>query len=235
MSCSELMEIEDLVLGTIEPVRARELQAHVVSCTPCRIEERMVREERALFTQREMCSVQPSAALGAALRAQLTLEVADATSARAHPSLTVSRLGPARRGATRLVRRGGTALASLLRRGHASAACAAALFAFVAFSRLGGAPLLPVDEVSGAPSDDRGPRASLVTLANGEELLACTETAQPLAFSALVTSRAGATTQFYSSFSAVPRKELACENGSETSCETPCESVGDVTCSPRRQ
>ena len=216
MSCSELVEIEDLVLGTIAQARARELRAHLVSCTPCRVEEATRREERALFTQREACIMQPSAALGAALRAQLTLEVADGTAARACVSATASRLGPA--------------LVSVLRRGHASAACAAALFAFVAFSKLGGAPIVPADEASGG-GDEHGPRASLAAPAKAEESLACTETAPPLASSSLAPSRVGATTQLYSTFSAVRREELACENGNLTSCE----GCVDVTCPPHRQ
>jgi anti-sigma factor RsiW len=234
MSCSELFEIEDLVLGTVEPARARELRAHLVACTPCRVEEAMLREERALFAQREVCCEEPPAALAAALRAQLTQEVADATTVSTRLSVTASRLGPARRGATRLVRRGGSALASVVRRGHATVACAAALFAFVAFSKLGGAPIVPADEASAGAgsSEERGPRASLLTAAppSADEPLACTETAQPLAFSSLAPSHAGATTQFYSTFSAAAREELACENGKPS-----CESCDDVTCPPRRQ
>jgi len=231
MACSELVEIEDLVLGTIEPARARELRAHVASCAPCRVEEALLREERALFTQREGCCPAPSAALGAALRAQLTLEAADATVARARPSSTATRLGPARRGATRLVRRGGSAMLSVLRRGHASAACAAALFAFVAFSKLPGAPLLPADDASGAATDERGPRASLVSQVSSDEPLACTATAQPLALGGFSAQRAGATTPLSSSFSAMPGEVLACEVGGRSWCE----AWGDVTCAPLRQ
>ena len=198
----------------------------------------MLREERALFAQREACSAQPSRALDAALRAQLTREVADATVASARPSVVAARLGPARRGATRLVRRGGSAVASLLRRGHASAACAAALFAFVAFSKLahlGGAPLLPGDEASAGASEDRGPRlSSLVKTSHADEPLACTEAAQPLALSSMNGSRAGATTQFMSTFSASHDEDLACDVGSGGG-KAWCESCGDVTCSSVRQ
>src|SRR3954454_344845 len=140
MSCSQLVEIEDLVLGTIEPARARELRAHVEGCTACRREQAALTEERALFTHREEALAGPSASIVLALRAELTAEVNDPTAARARPSIAGSHVGPARRGATRLLRRGAGAVGQVLRRGHVSAACAAMLFAVVAFSRLGGAP-----------------------------------------------------------------------------------------------
>jgi hypothetical protein len=142
MSCSQLVEIEDLVLGTLEVSRTRELRAHVESCTACRIEQATVAKERALFTHREPLAL-PSEAIAVALRAQLTAEVRDPSNGRARSTITGARIGPARRGATRFVRRGASVVAGVLRRGHVSAACAAALFALVAFSKLGGAPILP--------------------------------------------------------------------------------------------
>src|SRR4051812_381085 len=137
MSCSQLIEIEDLVLGTIEPARARELRAHIAACTACRLEQATLHEERALFTHREECLAPPSESLARALRAELTAEVNDPSRAHARASITGSHIGPARRGATRLVRRGASALGRVMRRGHVSAAAAALAFALVAFSRLG--------------------------------------------------------------------------------------------------
>jgi len=228
MSCAQLVEIEDLVLGTAEPARVRELRSHVASCTACRLEEAALLEERALFTQREACIEAPSPALAAALRARLALEVADATPARARPSVTGSHVGPARRGATRLVRRGASVLGSVLRRGHVSAACAAALFAFVAFSKIGSAPLLPQDDASGIASEsERGPRASLLGQPFAEEALACT---QPTAFSASVS--AGVTAQLSSSSGSGMREVLACGTSGKTWSES-CDP--SVMCSSLRQ
>src|SRR4051812_42912145 len=99
MSCSQLIEIEDLVLGTIEPSRARELRAHVEVCTACRLEQATVAEERALFTQREVAlPATPPVAVAVGLRAELNAAVKEET-VRAGSSITGSRIGPARRGA----------------------------------------------------------------------------------------------------------------------------------------
>ena len=233
-SCAQLVEIEDLVLGTLEPARARELRAHVASCGPCRAEEAALHEERALFTYREACVEAPSPALAAALRARLAVEVADATSARARLSVTGSRVGPARRGATRLVRRGASVLAGVLRRGHVSAACAAALFAFVAFSKLGNAPLLPPDDASAFASEpERAPGASRFSQSIAEEALACTEGGQPTAFSSAPVS-AGVAMQLSSSSGSGMPEVLACgTGGGSKSWSEGCDQ--SVMCSSLRQ
>jgi hypothetical protein len=228
------VEIEDLVLGTLEPARARELRAHVASCAPCRVEEAALHEERALFTHREACVEAPSPALAAALRARLEVEVAVATSGRARPSVTGSRIGPARRGATRLVRRGASVLAGVLRRGHVSAACAAALFAFVAFSKLGSAPLLPQDDASAFASEpERAPGASRFE-SIAEETLACTEGGQPTAFSSALVS-AGAAMQLSSSSGSGMPEVLACGTGSSGSKSWSEGCDQSVMCSSLRQ
>ena len=232
MSCSQLIEIEDLVLGTIEPSRAGELRAHVASCTACHLEEVAVTKERALFTQREAGGALPNEAIAVALRAQLTAEAADGTVARARPSITGSHIGPARRGATRLVRRGAASVGRMLRRGHVSAACAALLFALVAFSKLGGAPILPAAgaDAAGSEPESEPPKASLLSQSLAEETLACSTDGSMSTFShdALVSS--GATTQSSSSGATV-REVLACGRGegSGASCEP------SVTCSSLRQ
>ena len=51
--CSEVVDIEDYVLGTIAPPRARELRAHLRDCLECQREETQVTRERALFARRE--------------------------------------------------------------------------------------------------------------------------------------------------------------------------------------
>jgi hypothetical protein len=237
MSCSQLIEIEDLVLGTIEPHRARELRLHVEACTACRLEQAAVTKERALFTHREAASAGPSEALAIALRAQLIAEAADPATARARASVTGTRIGPARRGATRLVRRGASAVVRVLRRGHVSAACAALLFALVAFSKLGGAPILPaagVDGASGEPAN--GPTASFFSQSFSqslaEETLACSGSGSMTSFFTNDTlASAGATAQSSSS-GATSREVLACGNGGERSGAS-CEP--SVTCSSLRQ
>ena len=234
MSCSQLIEIEDLVLGTIEPARARELRAHLEACTACRREEALVTKERALFTHREASLVLPSASIAVALRAQLTAEVRTVTEgavARARPSITGSHIGPARRGATRLVRRGASAVGRVLRHGHVSAACAAFLFALVAFSKLGGAPILPaaaLDSVGSEP--EGGPKASLLSQSLAEETLACSLGGSMTTFSHDTVASSGATTQSSSS-GATMREVLACgsSDGSGASCEP------SVTCTSLRQ
>lgn len=234
MSCSQLFEIEDLVLETAEPARAKELRAHVEGCTACRLEQAAVTKERALFTHRAEAlpsCAEPPASIAELLRAQLAAEVADPAS-RARPSLRGSRLGPARRGASLFVRRGASALGRVLRRGHVSAACAAFLFALVAFSKLGGAPILPQPDADGA-SEARanGRTASFSASSRADETLACS-----LGVSMMTTRddqlvSSGATTQS-SPYGATIRDELACGRGSEGSSAS-CEP--GVTCSALRQ
>jgi hypothetical protein len=231
MSCSQLIEIEDLVLGTIEPARARELRAHVEACTACRREEAAVTKERALFTHREETLAAPSASIAVALRAQLTLEVEDPSAARARSSIGGSRFGPARRGATRLVRRGASALGQVLRRGHVSAACAAVLFALVAFSKLGGAPILPTASSDSANSEpSSGATASLFSQSFADDGLSCTLGGSMSTSSSDRLFSSGATTQF-SSFGAPTREVLVCGRGEGSRAS--CESSG--LCSSLRQ
>ena len=229
MSCSQLIEIEDLVLGTAEPARAEELRRHVEGCTACRLERVALSEERALFTHR---SLVPPVSIAGLLRAQLAAEVADPGASRARPSLRGLRVGPARRGALLVVRRGASALGQVLRRGHVSAACAAFLFALVAFSKLGGAPILPQPAVEGAseePADGR--TASFSAASRSDETLACSLGASMMTTRDDQLVSSGATTQS-SSYGSTIRDELACGRGSEGS-RASCEP--SVTCSALRQ
>ena len=233
MSCSQLIEIEDLVLGTAEPARAKQLRAHVEGCTACRLEQVAVVEERALFARRASALAVPPASLAGLLRAQLTAEVA-AEAPLGRPSVRGLRVGPARRGAERLVRRGASALGAVLRRGHGSAACAALLFALVAFSKLGGAPILPLAEPEVASEDQaNGPTASFssASRARDDETLACSlgESMMTTRDDQLVSS--GAPTQSSSNRPAI-HDELVCGRSSALSSAT-CEP--SVTLSSRRQ
>lgn len=255
MSCSQLIEIEDLVLGTIEPARARELRVHVGTCTACRHEQAAVIKERALFTHREAILDVPSEAVAVALRAQLTAELVGRAAAPANSASRMGRragphadvpslrsIGPARQGATfpwrpsapstRFVRRGAAALGRVLRRGHVSAACAAVLFALVAFSKLGGAPVLPAAEPDGASREAaNGPAASLFSQSLADETLACSASGSMTTFSNDTLVSSGATTQSSSS-GATLREVLACGRGGEGSGAS-CEP--SVTCSSLRQ
>ncbi len=235
MSCSQRVEIEDLVLGTIEPSRARELRVHVAGCASCRREQAAVTEERALFTHREAALAAPPPAIAVALRAQLTAEV-------------VAESAPLSAPANRLVRRGASALGRVLRRGYVSAACAALLFAWVAFSKPGVAPLLRAAEPAGAGREpSSGPAASLFSQLLGDATLACSGSVAMTSFSdetlacsvsVAMTSlsdetvlSSGATAQASSSVATVP-EVLACGRpgeGSGASCEP------SVTCSSLRQ
>jgi anti-sigma factor RsiW len=145
MSCSQLVEIEDLVLGTMGADQAQSLRAHVAGCMACRIEEARTLRERALFAARG--NAEPAASIAVSLRARLEAEV----------------LLPPPPAALLLAPRPGRVLATLgwlARRGHASAAAAALLFLTAALSRLGGAPtsetergttLVAVHEPTGEP------------------------------------------------------------------------------------
>jgi anti-sigma factor RsiW len=230
VTCSQLVDIEDLVLGTIEPERARELRAHLACCVACRAEEELLREERALFTHRETCLEAPPVALGITLRARLVAEANDPGPVRTRAAITGRHVGPARRGATRLVRAGATALVSVARRGHVASALAAVLFAFVAFSRLGGAPLLPDPDGAGTPREAFEERMSRGAPALADEPLACTESGQTMPFSSA--ARAGAVTQLPSSASIGHAEPNACGSFGKSwseACEQP------IACSSLRQ
>ena len=221
IACSQLMEIEDLVLGNAEPSRAGPLRAHLAGCAACRREHAMLTEERALFVHRASVFERPPPVIAALLRVQLAAEVASPAASGAWPGLRGALVGPPRRGAVRFadagpgpVGRAAAALGQVLRRGHVSAACAAFLFALVAFSKLGGAPLLPEpdDDVAGRRQAG-GPTASLAAYSRRDENLACqagagmsTRDDQLILYGATGPSS-------YTSSSL--RGERACERGSE--------------------
>jgi hypothetical protein len=120
-SCSQLLEIEELVLGDLPAGRSDELLAHVEGCQECRAELTMVTAERALFVRRAEVAPGPPAALAIAVRERVTAQAVDA---RASTGASVTHLA--------------SRFASALRRGHVSVAFAAALFIVAGFSRLGG-------------------------------------------------------------------------------------------------
>jgi hypothetical protein len=167
--CPQVASVEDLVLETLTPARARALRSHLESCTTCRREEQELRAERALFTHREPLVAPPPPAVAVALRARLTEEARDTTSARARPSREANRFGRARRGATRLLRGAMRSATPLVHHASLPLAATALLLALVVFARLGGAPTLPsadvdrpsegADRPSEPPASDEAARA----------------------------------------------------------------------------
>jgi anti-sigma factor RsiW len=145
-SCSQLEDLDALVMGELEAAHARELYAHAVVCASCANELATLTAERELFARR-------AEALDATFVAPLAAFVPP----------------PRAAGTATEARRVLPALGLLAMRGHFSAACAAALFVVAALSRLGtasmsasmndGAVALTADETtagSGAIASYRG-------------------------------------------------------------------------------
>ena len=160
-SCSQLEDIDDLAFGRLEPPRAEALGAHAALCAVCGEELAMVSAERALFVRRaERVDAPPAVAV--ALEERLLAEVSPA---------------PSRWGAMF------DAGIRFLRRGHFSAACAAALFLVVAFSRLGSETSALTSAASNVRADDGeaatpGVLASMRTPDTGDAF-ACSTAAAP--------------------------------------------------------
>jgi hypothetical protein len=204
-SCSQLERIEALALGELDSAESTELRAHVRGCPACRDELALALAERALFVRR--AEVMPHA-----------------------PAAPAFAAGPAPRvfRAPRVV----PALARLLRRGHVSAACAAALFVVAAFSRLGN-PAAAGSAASISPDDEGNASGMLASIARGAEPLACSYGAGPVSSGddELSSSSNGALSSSPSQRSA--GEALACEAREGSRAAASCEP--SVTCSWARQ
>lgn len=144
--CVELADIEALVVGELDATHARRLREHAQSCGACRGEIDLVTAERTLFARRAAVVGAPPPALASAVLRRIDAE----------RSPVRRLLAPA---------------LGFVRRGHVSAACAAALFVVAAFSR-SGAPAMPT---SGAISADEETNASgmLASYGRVDEPAAC--------------------------------------------------------------
>jgi hypothetical protein len=155
-SCAQLEKLESLVLGELAAPHAADLRAHAARCRECARELELLIEERALFTHRAEAIADPPATV--AFVALRRIEEEEATrAARPVPMARVASIVPA--------------AVRFLRRGHVSAACAAALFLMAAFSRLG-APATSAISPAVAEDED-GARAGLLASLRSDEPLAC--------------------------------------------------------------
>lgn len=121
-SCSQLTDIEELVTGELPQACAERLRAHAAQCDQCAAELALLTAERALFERRAKAHAPPPAALSFVLRERLAEE------ARGHALPRGVRVA--------------SFVGRIVRRGHLSAACAAALFLVAAFSRMGTATVV---------------------------------------------------------------------------------------------
>lgn len=200
-SCSQLADTEALVLGELDAALAGRLRDHARSCAQCRDEIALVTAERALFARRAEVMHEPPPALTSAVERRLDSE-----------------RSPLRRMLA-------PAMGQLLRRGHVSAACAAALFVVCAFSRTGTTAMAGAASI--VADDETNSSAMLISLRT-DEPAACS-----LASGPSVSFDDGATSS--SSSSLAPRGEaLACRVSPEGArASLPCEPF--VTCSWLRQ
>ena len=106
--CSQLEDLDAMVMGELDARRARELRAHAATCRACTAELEMLAAERALF-----------AARAEALEPREAFEPRSAVKMRRSTRLVLPALG------------------RLAMRGHFTAACAAALFVVAGLSRVG--------------------------------------------------------------------------------------------------
>jgi hypothetical protein len=206
VSCSQIVDIEDFVLGTIDDERAAELRAHVLVCDACSDEAELVKAERALFEDRESVMIGPPPELAAAIREQ-----------RASASAPV-----AVRVAAQVVQ--------LFRRGHFSAACAAALFIVASMSRLGGGGLTGMSGTPTAsrPIDGESEASGILASMSRDEPLACSPGSAPMT----VNDDTMSSSAFASLGHETQAQVLACTPlGSRAACE----SSSSVTCATFRQ
>lgn len=157
-SCSQLEELEALVMGELEQTHARVLRAHAATCEPCATELAMLTAERELFARRAQAFDAPLPAFVSPPRAARAVEEP--------PMAQLPRILPA--------------LGRLAMRGHFSAACAAALFVVAALSRLGTSSMsasmsLSMSDDAVATADDAdGAGSGMLASYGGGETLVCT-------------------------------------------------------------
>ena len=209
-SCSQLEDIDELVLGRLSASRAEALRAHVVACAECREELALASAERALFSRRAEVASAPPPAVTIALRERLANEVAPSRS-----------------------RRVGAGMLRILRRGHFTAACAAALFFVAAFSRLGG-DRGALTSSSPIMVDGEGQASGVLASMTRHESFACSMTSA----SSLADDDVGSSSSSSSSSGTMSLASLdgvlACGGSASVSrVDTSCEP--SVTCSSLRQ
>jgi hypothetical protein len=196
VTCSQVVDIEDLVIGTIESDRAAELRLHLRECDDCRAEAELVAGERALFEARAGVAAGPPPELAGAIRERLSGVSAP----------------PAERVAVRLMH--------LFRRGHFSVACAAALFVVAALSRLGsggfGTPM------TAAASPDRASEASdMLASTSIDEPLACSLAPASVASNDDTSGAAASSASAQEVLACTPQGSRAtCESTSSVTCAT---------------
>jgi hypothetical protein len=150
-SCSQLEDLDALVMDELDAGHARELRAHAATCPACATELSMLTAERALFAHRAEA---------------LDVFVAP-------PAMTVA--APAILQMRRLL----PTLGRIVVRGQFSAACAAALFVVAALSRLGTSSMsmsMSLDDGMVSMSADEGAAGSgmLASYREGEPLACST-------------------------------------------------------------
>ena len=219
-SCSQLGDIDSLAAGELDAPHAALLRAHAADCGECRDELDLATAERSLFARRAHAMPPPPAALGVAIHEHLD------------PSLVRSLRTNPGRVASGFVR--------MLRRGHVTAACAAALFMVAAFSRPGAGTEVPrsrqgVDLQSSVSTDGEIATSGMLASIGAEEPLACSSGGSAVAGAASIApSDFGATftsSSSSSSSSASLERVLAC--GTSSRSWAGCEP--SVTCSALRQ
>jgi anti-sigma factor RsiW len=202
-SCSQLVDTEALVLGELDAAHAGRLREHSRSCAACRAEIELLTAERALFVRRAEVMSAPPPALASAVRRQIDAE-----------------RSPIRRILAPAVGR-------FLRRGHMTAACAAALFVVAAFSRTGSSAMAGAASLA---ADDETNASGMLASYRTEEPIACSLGAGPASYDD------GARSAMSSSFAVSRGAVLACRassDGARALSSLPCEPF--VTCSWLRQ
>jgi hypothetical protein len=217
VSCSQIVDIEDFVLGTIDDDRAAELRQHVRACEACRAEAELVKAERALFEGREAVMIGPPPELEVAIAAQVAIVT------------------------TPIAARVGAQVVQLFRRGHFSAACAAALFVVASLSRLGGGGLAGSTVASGA-GDRENEASEILASMSSDEPLACSGSSsgsfRSSGSGAMASSddrmSEGGSSSFLASLGSVQTQTqvLAC---APAGSQSTCESSSSVTCASFRQ
>lgn len=156
MKCTQVIDVEELVTGSLDADDALELRRHVAGCADCSVELRMLQAERALFARRAEIDPGPPPSLSVDIQ-------------RIEECLV----------ATRNPRPIAASIKHIFARGHFTAACAAALFLLAAFSRSGaggvGAMTMAtkVTAAVDAPNASPGRSSSELVSIDDEEPLAC--------------------------------------------------------------